>query len=216
MHPSVIVPQNKTHSPIRHPPPLCAAVVVVSMETFSSDEACGGQHSSGKRWNNIAVRQSYTKFIYISKHEPWTVPYNVCCGKKMKKKQIHMISRANITYDNYTFKTERLRWKRDSRVKVLCFLFVHWLVKHWWSHFAIIQITHECTWMMQACVALIGAVISTSCWGRSSVCLPAGGSVWSYLPVTFSCGTPTLMRLKDSPSQTRLRLQTLKTGMLSL
>lgn len=69
----------KATSPYALPSPLCAAVVV-SMETFSSNEACGGQHSSGRRWNNLAVRQSYTKLIYISKHEPWTVPYNVCCG----------------------------------------------------------------------------------------------------------------------------------------
>lgn len=59
--------------------------------------------------------------------------------------------------------------------------------------------------MMQARLALMGAVLSASCWGRSPVCLPAGGSVWSYLapaahktlPVTLRCGTPTLMVLKN-------------------
>lgn len=45
---------------------------------FPPAQAFGGWPSSGRRWNNIVARQSYTNLIYISKHEPWTVAYSVC------------------------------------------------------------------------------------------------------------------------------------------
>lgn len=52
---------------------------------------------------------------------------------------------------------------------------------------------------MQACLALMGAVLSASCWGRSCVCLSASRRLCLALPRSCSTGdAPCHMKLWDS------------------
>lgn len=69
--------QRRKHLP-SHPLALVPPLLWFLWRRFPPDQACGRHPSSGRRWNNIVARQSYTNLIYISKHGPWTVAYSVC------------------------------------------------------------------------------------------------------------------------------------------
>ncbi len=153
---------------------------------FPPDQACEGHPSSGRRWNNIVARQSYTNLICISKHEPWTVAYSVCSLNSSWLIKPSWKWSTDIYY-YYFLSTERFSWfsncvnngklkKRDERKLQYNTI----LLSKCGKHLSLCTGTarhsdHRCSLctvdMNDACLCLglMWLLLSTSSWGHCSV-----------------------------------------------
>lgn len=220
VHPGVIVLREKKKplcpvSPLPRVPLLSRFL----WRRFPPDQACGGHPSSGRRWNNIVARQSYTEaHLHI---QTWTMDRGILClfTKHFTVVDWTWLENGAQMYDYYVFlATERVlvcSQAGDNRRKTVTAKRLFFLSECRKRLSLCAQIAqhsdHRCPFCspdmndacLCVCLGLMPSLLGTASWGHCSFCLSASLWCFSYLfrrrsAVGWSCMPLTLRKMKDS------------------